>query len=216
MRIWIVSCENSEKVRLGGQELGGWLRRQREARGWARPEMARRLIEAARANGDTAVPGVGSLVSNICRWERGTVGPSERYRLCYCRVFGISADDFGTGPAEGATYRFTISAGEVAGLLDDLRGLFRESRRVLSSLEAARTMRASPGLRDDRAVSLPDPDDAVRIAGSVADHPGWSVFWDKRYGVWRVSEDDPDSGLYAESNDAQVVLDYMAAHSYGK
>ncbi len=61
--------------------------------------------------------------------------------------------------------------------------------------------------------SLPDPTDAFRVAGFVGHHIGWSAFWDKRYGVWRVAEDDPDSDLYAESADAWQVLDYMAAHS---
>jgi hypothetical protein len=41
----------------------------------------------------------------------------------------------------------------------------------------------------------------------------WSAFWDKRDGVWRVSENDPDSDLYAESREADVVIQYMAAHS---
>ena len=48
---------------------------------------------------------------------------------------------------------------------------------------------------------------------SFAQHPWWSAFWDKEYGVWRVAEDDPDSALYAESADAAEVLSYMAAHS---
>ena len=41
----------------------------------------------------------------------------------------------------------------------------------------------------------------------------WSVFWDKRAGVWRVAEHDPGSGLYAESPDADIVIAYMSAHS---
>jgi hypothetical protein len=45
------------------------------------------------------------------------------------------------------------------------------------------------------------------------EHPWWSVFWDKAYGVWRVAEDDPNSALYAESADAVEVLRYMAARS---
>ena len=44
-------------------------------------------------------------------------------------------------------------------------------------------------------------------------HPWWSAFWDKRYAVWRVAEDDPDSALYAEGADAAEVLSYMTAHS---
>ena len=53
-----------------------------------------------------------------------------------------------------------------------------------------------------------------------ADHPAraagrgrWSAFWDKRDGVWRVAEDDPDSDLYAASSDASTVIAYIQAHS---
>jgi hypothetical protein len=59
---------------------------------------------------------------------------------------------------------------------------------------------------------LPPPADAARICGVLAGHPRWSVFWDKRYGVWRAAEDDPDSGLYAESSDAAAVIGYIGAH----
>jgi hypothetical protein len=59
---------------MSGPELGTWLRQQREARSWARPEMARQLIQAARSNGDLSLPRVGSVTQNIYRWERiGTV-----------------------------------------------------------------------------------------------------------------------------------------------
>lgn len=61
--------------------------------------------------------------------------------------------------------------------------------------------------------SLPNLDDAFQVASFIGDYIGWSAFWDKRYAVWRVSEDDPDSDLYAESNDARQILDYVAAHS---
>jgi len=61
-------------------ELGAWLRRQREDRGWTRSEMARQLIKAARARGDTSVPGADSIGHNIYRWERGAVAPAERYK----------------------------------------------------------------------------------------------------------------------------------------
>jgi hypothetical protein len=30
--------------------------------------------------------------------------------------------------------------------------------------------------------------------------------------VWRVTQDDPDSDLYAEHTDADAVIAYMAAH----
>ena len=60
---------------------------------------------------------------------------------------------------------------------------------------------------------LPPPADAARVSCFLADHLRWSAFWDKRFGVWRVAEDDPDSGLYAESRDADTVLAYITAHS---
>ncbi len=62
-------------------ELGAWLRRQREDRGWTRSEMARQLIKAARAAGDTSVPSADNISHNIYRWERGAVAPAERYKL---------------------------------------------------------------------------------------------------------------------------------------
>jgi len=75
-------------------ELGGWLRRQREERGWTRSEMARQLIRAAQARGDTSVPGADNISHNIYRWERGAVCPAERYRLYYCGAFGIGFSQF--------------------------------------------------------------------------------------------------------------------------
>jgi transcriptional regulator with XRE-family HTH domain len=189
-----------------GQKPGAWLRQQREARVWARSEMARQLIMAAHANGDISIPGVDSLVHNIYRWERGTVGPSERYTLYYCQALGISLADFGVRQAEPQTYRFRFSGADVAaffGLLADILALLREFKRETE-------IQAPPELRGDHMANLPDLDDALRMAGSAGLRIGWSVFWDKRYGVWRVSEDDPHSDLYAESDDAQKVIDYMA------
>jgi hypothetical protein len=78
----------------GGQDLGAWLRRQREQRLWTRPQMARQLIAAARALGD-ALPGPGNVTRNIYRWERGLVAPHEQYRLYYCKALGIPRDAFG-------------------------------------------------------------------------------------------------------------------------
>jgi hypothetical protein len=49
--------------------------------------------------------------------------------------------------------------------------------------------------------SLPPPEEASRMAAFLRDHPWWSAYWDKRYAVWRVAEDDPDSDLYAEGRD---------------
>ena len=63
------------------------------------------------------------------------------------------------------------------------------------------------------AISLPTPYAAARIAAFLAEHLSWTAFWDKRHGVWRVSENDPDSELYAVSRDADTVIQYMAANS---
>jgi hypothetical protein len=62
-------------------------------------------------------------------------------------------------------------------------------------------------------ISLPAPGDAVRLAGFLPGHPSWSVFWDKRHGVWRAAEDDPDSALYAESPDLAEVIGYITTRS---
>ncbi len=38
---------------------------------------------------------------------------------------------------------------------------------------------------------LPAPADAARLTSFLRRHPRWPAFWDKRYGVRRVAEDDP-------------------------
>ena len=45
----MVSWENAATGVAGSRGLGEWLRRQRQARAWNRAEMARQLIQAARA-----------------------------------------------------------------------------------------------------------------------------------------------------------------------
>jgi hypothetical protein len=61
--------------------------------------------------------------------------------------------------------------------------------------------------------ALPPPADAARLASFLGEHPWWSVFWDKKYQLWRVTEDDPDSALYAESPDLDTVISYITTHS---
>jgi hypothetical protein len=63
-----------------------------------------------------------------------------------------------------------------------------------------------------RVTVLPPPADAARISRFLAEHLRWSAYWDKKYGVWRVAEDDPDSDLYVESRDADTVISYITAH----
>ena len=50
------------------------------------------------------MPCIDNICHNIYRWERGTVGLTERYKLYYCVAFGISADEFGAGPSEQTRY----------------------------------------------------------------------------------------------------------------
>jgi transcriptional regulator with XRE-family HTH domain len=76
------------------KELGEWLRQQREARGWTRPEMARQLIRAGEAKGKS-MPGLDSMCHNIYRWERGADGITDRYKLHYCHALGIPPARFG-------------------------------------------------------------------------------------------------------------------------
>jgi hypothetical protein len=48
-------------------------------------------------------------------------------------------------------------------------------------------------------INLPTPSAAAKIAAFLAGHLCWAAFWDKHDGVWRVSENDPDSEYYAAS-----------------
>jgi transcriptional regulator with XRE-family HTH domain len=89
--------------RASSTTLGSWLRRQREDRGWTRSEMARQLSRAARAKGDSSVPGIDNISHNIYRWERGAVAPAERYQLYYAGAFGIPFSQFGVSPDMAGT-----------------------------------------------------------------------------------------------------------------
>jgi hypothetical protein len=73
----------------GRAEYAAWLRAERERRGWNRPQMARRIIQAAHIKGDRSVPGLDSMLHNLYRWERGLDGVSERYRLLLQAIFGL-------------------------------------------------------------------------------------------------------------------------------
>jgi hypothetical protein len=60
---------------------------------------------------------------------------------------------------------------------------------------------------------LPPPADASRLVHFLRDHPRWSIFWDKRYALWRAAEDDPDSDLYVESPDVDTLIGYITSHA---
>lgn len=114
-------------------ELAAWLRRQREDRGWTRTELARQLIRAARARGDTSLPGADNISHNIYRWERGTVAPAERYKLLYCSAFGIPFSQFGTALPPGMvdTGPAVPVASAYGGTLPPERGASAIRREVL-------------------------------------------------------------------------------------
>lgn len=69
------------------------IRTEREARGWDKPEMARRLaLAAGEARG--SLPSHDSLLSYVKRWERGDVEEiSDRYQLLYVRALGTARED---------------------------------------------------------------------------------------------------------------------------
>jgi hypothetical protein len=94
-------------------KLGAWLRQQREARGWPKTEMARRLVQAAHDAGDKSVPSASGMLHNIHRWEREG-GVSERHQLHYCRALAIHPAQFGPGtgqPADTAAQGLPAGAG---------------------------------------------------------------------------------------------------------
>jgi hypothetical protein len=78
---------------------------------------------------------------------------------------------------------------------------------VISAVLNATRASADPARRQ------PVPADAARLAAFLSCHPGWSAFWDPRYGLWRAAEDDPGSGLYVETPDADAVIAYITSHS---
>ena len=92
-------------------DLAAWLREQREARGWSKREMARQMIEAGRAVGES-MPDIDGMCHNIRRWESGGGGLTERYKLAYCRALAITAARFGGGTAGPAA----VIAAQAAGI----------------------------------------------------------------------------------------------------
>lgn len=116
----------------GEMPIGVWLRQQREAGGLARREMARRLIAAGRAAGDSSMPGIESVCVNIRRWESGECGLTERYKLYYCEVLGITAAEFGR-QAPGASHIATVS---VHGLSVSIQSVSGRLVIEISGLEA--------------------------------------------------------------------------------
>ena len=68
--------------------FGAWLRRQREARGWSRSELACRMADAA---GSAVTAPAHVLETYLSRWEAGHVAISARYRQLLDAVLGPGA-----------------------------------------------------------------------------------------------------------------------------
>lgn len=66
--------------------------------------MTARLRDAAAAAGDK-LPRRENLIVMVHRWENGRSGMSERYRLHFCRAFGIPPGCFGEPDAASAPGR---------------------------------------------------------------------------------------------------------------
>jgi hypothetical protein len=153
-------------VMNGRGELGRWLRQQREDRFWGRAEMARQLIAAAHAHGDMSSPDAGHIMHNIYRWERGVVAPSERYRLYYCKAFGIVPASFGTLIPQHAAvvsdgHAVVVSDGQAEAVLGFLAGVMEKWQQLKHQLGAEPSGDAERQLSDaDSGQAL----DALRLA----------------------------------------------------
>ena len=83
-----------------------------------------------------------------------------------------------------------------------LRDLHARLDAVIGEQESrAKLSAARQNLMGRRAqmISLPAPGQTAQLGRVLREYPSWSVFWDKRQGVWRAAEDDPNSDLYAQS-----------------
>jgi transcriptional regulator with XRE-family HTH domain len=135
---------SADKIRIGAR-----LRAERQARGWDKPEMITRLRAAAGERRDS-LPSHDSLYSYLKRWENGTVGIGERYRMLFAAAFGIPADElFETG---GAVVDSAMPSG--MGVDDEIEAL-ELARRAAASDVGAETLRRLHAAVDDLAVSYP-------------------------------------------------------------
>jgi hypothetical protein len=91
----------------------------------------------------------------IRRWEKDSGGVSERYRLHYCRAFGIALEGFGTAPPPADAIRRALApvaaAAPAAAVPGRERALDVDERAELARLRrqcAALTARHESLLRD--------------------------------------------------------------------
>ncbi|GAA0962454.1 hypothetical protein GCM10009550_56570 [Actinocorallia libanotica] len=75
------------------ENSGAMMRSHREARGWSRADLARRLADAADEPTRRRLPAVSSLVAMIKQWESGRHTPSARYRVLCSLAFDLTEHD---------------------------------------------------------------------------------------------------------------------------
>jgi len=209
-------------------ELCAWLRAERQARGWNVPEMARQLRQAARASGDT-VPDNTALCTYVRRWERGQVGPSERYMLHYCRAFGITPAEFGqaAGPGRVAQVSDRLSGDDAAER--DYAEVVRRYEFLALSGAALAALLAPPLIHGwpDRQGPPPPELDEFLLAQLRAQNEGFR-WLDRQRGahgllksttvharnlasLWRLTDPaHPLRGMLAQAADACHLVAYQA------
>lgn len=144
---------------------GQWLREQRQARGWTASDLVKRLRAAATSAGDR-LPGNQTLLVMVYRWEDDRGGISERYRLHYCRMFGIPVSEFGKSPPAQAQPHGPPADGIVLMLAE--AGLMLLS----ASVEYLRNGDGGRGLE---------------VVAALADY--WDIKGNEaRYGAWRAPD----------------------------
>lgn len=159
-------------------ERGRRLKNERERRGWSLRQLAKELRRQAALEGKQ-LPEDSSLMSMICRWEKGQ-RPDVSYRYLFRKVYGQRdavlgfATETAVEPAQATVPQLAIEtpAHIDAGLLDDLDALTDTYRRMDRRLGA-------PAIYDEmtrhlyrvtslRAASMTATDRA-RLDGVVAD-----------------------------------------------
>lgn len=120
------------------------------------------------------------------------------------------------GPAAGpdtATVTIDPDPGGGPALTLDCTCIWTPARGAAPRAVAATITAVLAAAGPARPAHRPPAADAARLASFLCRHPGWSAFWDKRYGLWRVSEDDPGSALYAETPDPGAAITYITARA---
>jgi tetratricopeptide (TPR) repeat protein len=174
-------------------ELGAWLRQQREARGWPKAEMARRLVQAGRDSGDKAMPTTSGMLHNIHRWEREG-GLSERHKLHYCRTLGIPASQF--GPRQGTE------------LPDQAT-----TQAIIQPASASPGTRLVPGLGLNRIPDLADPHLPIPpvIAYRGRREPGLERFTVEQEVVMAAHEASDHAAEHEQHSVGEATLEQLRA-----